>query len=57
MDMLMVDLTHVTTGRIGSHVELWGNHLPIDEVATACGTIGYELMCALAPRVPVIEKS
>jgi alanine racemase len=27
--------------------------LPIDEVAQAGGTIGYELMCALAPRVPV----
>jgi alanine racemase len=27
--------------------------LPIDEVAQAAGTIGYELMCALAPRVPV----
>lgn len=57
MDMLMVDLTHVPNSKIGSHVELWGNNLPIDEVATACGTIGYELMCALAPRVPVIEKS
>jgi alanine racemase len=27
--------------------------LPIDEVAQAAGTVGYELMCALAPRVPV----
>lgn len=57
MDMLMVDLTHVPGARIGSHVELWGNNLPIDEVAEHCGTIGYELMCALAPRVPVIEKA
>jgi len=30
--------------------------LSIDEVAFAAGTIGYELMCALAPRVPVQEK-
>jgi alanine racemase len=28
--------------------------LPIDEVAQAAGTIGYELMCALAQRVPVV---
>ncbi len=42
----------------GSEVTLWGQGpggavLPIDEVARAAGTIGYELMCALAPRVPV----
>jgi alanine racemase len=36
-------------------VLLWGDGLPIDEVAQAAGTIGYELMCALAPRVRVIE--
>jgi alanine racemase len=34
---------------------LWGAQLPIDEVAYAAGTVGYELMCALAPRVPVVE--
>jgi alanine racemase len=39
-------------------VTLWGEgprgaRLPIDEVAQAAGTLGYELMCALAPRVPV----
>ena len=28
--------------------------LPIDEVAQAAGTVGYELMCALAQRVPVV---
>ena len=39
----------------GSPVQLWGDGLPIDEVATSAGTIGYELMCALAPRVPVVE--
>lgn len=55
MDMLMVDLTHVPGARVGSSVTLWGQGLPIDEVALAAGTIGYELMCALAPRVPVNE--
>jgi alanine racemase len=30
---------------------LWGDDLPIDEVAAAAGTIGYELMCAITPRV------
>jgi len=32
-------------------VTLWGDGLPIDEVASAAGTISYELMCAVAPRV------
>lgn len=53
MDMLMVDLGPVPSASVGSEVELWGDRVPIDEVATAAGTIGYELMCALAPRVPV----
>ncbi len=53
MDMLMVDLTPVPSAGVGSAVELWGEAVPIDEVASAAGTIGYELMCALAPRVPV----
>lgn len=57
MDMLMVDLTHVPNANVGSEVELWGKNLPIDEVAQAAGTIGYELMCALAPRVPVLIES
>lgn len=51
MDMLSVDLTPVPAARIGSSVTLWGEGLPIDEVADAAGTIGYELMCAVAPRV------
>lgn len=56
MDMLMVDLTPVPAARVGSQVELWGAALPIDAVAAAAGTIGYELMCALAPRVRVAER-
>lgn len=56
MDMLAVDLTTIPGARVGSKVVLWGDALPIDEVATAAGTIGYELMCALAPRVRVVER-
>ncbi len=54
MDMMAVDLTGIADAAIGSSVTLWGNGLPIDEVANAAGTIGYELMCALAPRVRVV---
>ena len=58
MDMLCVDLTHLPHAHLGSEVTLWGQAstgevLSIDEVAWAAGTVGYELMCALAPRVPV----
>ena len=58
MDMLAVDLSALPEAGVGSEVTLWGRSrqgavLPIDEVAHAAGTIGYELMCALAPRVPV----
>ncbi|NLP60855.1 alanine racemase [Paraburkholderia sacchari] len=53
MDMLTVDLTPCPNAGIGSQVELWGERVKVDEVAEASGTIGYELMCAVARRVPV----
>jgi alanine racemase len=62
MDMLTVDLTDlVSAGHsvgLGSEVTLWGRastgeRLDVDEVAHRSGTIAYELLCALAPRVPV----
>ena len=57
MDMITVDLTPVPEADLGSEVTLWGQGpqgsvLPIDEVAQSAGTVGYELMCALAHRVP-----
>ena len=55
MDMICVDLTGVPGAGIGSPVTLWGEGLPADEVAAAAGTLSYELLCALAPRVPVLE--
>ena len=59
MDMLAVDLSELPAScGFGSEVTLWGQGprgqvLPIDEVAQAAGTIGYELMCAITRRVPV----
>ncbi|MBZ0095753.1 MAG: alanine racemase [Sulfuricella sp.] len=55
MDMLCVDLTGIPGAGIGSPVTLWGKGLPVEDVAAAAGTISYELLCALAPRVPVTE--
>jgi len=54
MDMITVDLTDVPEARVGSPVVLWGEGLPVDDVAAAASTLGYELLCALAPRVPVV---
>jgi alanine racemase len=56
MDMITVDLSALPQAGVGSEVTLWGRGpgdavLPIDEVAHAAGTVGYELMCAIAPRV------
>ena len=57
MDMLACDLTDIPEAGIGAPVTLWGRgvagEVAADEVATAAGTIAYELFCALAPRVPV----
>ena len=53
--MIIVDLSAAPDAHIGSPVVLWGEGLPIDEVAASAGTVGYELMCALAPRVPIAE--
>ena len=55
MDMITVDLTDAPSVDVGADAELWGRHIAVDEVAEACGTVGYELLCALAARVPVRE--
>jgi len=54
MDLITVDLTDVPEAAIGSPVVLWGQGLPVDEVAHAASTVGYELLCAVAPRVPFV---
>lgn len=53
MDMLFCDITDIPEATIGSPVELWGSVVPVDAVAEASGTVGYELLCAVAPRVPM----
>jgi alanine racemase len=60
MDMLMVDLSGLDGAGIGAEVVLWGRAasgavLPVDEVAAAAGTISYELLCAVAARVPFAD--
>jgi alanine racemase len=57
MDMICVDISDIPEAYIGTPVTLWGEGLPADEVAAAAGTVSYELLCALSPRVPVAEVS
>ena len=54
MDMVTVDLTDVPGADVGSDVVLWGDGLPVDDVAQSAGTVGYELLCAVTPRVPFV---
>ncbi len=54
MDMLHIDLGEIDDAGVGSPVTLWGKGLPVDEVAQSAGTVGYELLCALAPRMQIV---
>ncbi len=51
MDMLTVDLTGCNDINIGDKVTLWGDGLPINEIAQSAGTIPYTLMCGITARV------
>lgn len=51
MDLLTVDLRRLPDAEVGDEVVLWGKGLPIEEIASAAGTIGYELVCRLTARV------
>lgn len=52
MDMLAIDITNLPNRiALGTPVELWGDTLPVEELAQCAGTIGYELLCQVSPRV------
>ncbi|HEY9198789.1 MAG TPA: alanine racemase [Gammaproteobacteria bacterium] len=53
MDMLCVDLRAQPEARVGDPVLLWGDALPVEEIARCAETIAYELVCAVASRVPI----
>lgn len=52
MDMITLDVTHIVNAGINTTVELWGDNLPVDQVAQHLGTIGYELLSRVSARVP-----
>lgn len=57
MDMIMIDVTDVDSVDVGSVAELWGNNIAVDDVAQRAGTIGYELLTGILPRVTHELKS
>lgn len=54
MDMIAVDLGPQPAEQVGDDVVLWGEGLPVEEIARACGRIPYELVCGVTQRVPRI---
>ena len=56
MDMLCIDISGLSDIDVGSEVELWGENISANEIATLCNTISYELFCQLTPRVKRVYK-
>lgn len=54
MDMIAVDVSTLSDIKVGDPAVLWGKGLPIDEIASAAGTISYELLCGITRRVPAV---
>ena len=52
MDMCMIDVTDLPQLRVGDEIEVYGGHQLIETAAKQCGTISYELLCAVSKRVP-----
>ncbi|MDG1388559.1 MAG: alanine racemase [Halioglobus sp.] len=52
MDMITVDITDLDDVKLGDQVILWGEELPVSEVAAHAGTIGYELTTRMPARTP-----
>ncbi|ALN80710.1 alanine racemase [Lysobacter antibioticus] len=55
MDLMTIDLRGVPEAKVGDPVVLWGPELPVERIAEASGTIGYELTCSITRRVRFVE--
>ncbi|HUT42134.1 MAG TPA: alanine racemase [Gammaproteobacteria bacterium] len=51
MDMICIDLRNCTQACIGDEVIVWGDGLPVDDIACAAGTIAYEMLSGVSSRV------
>ncbi len=52
MDMITLDLRGQANAKVGDPVVLWGQGLPVEEVAESAGTLSYELLCHVTERIP-----
>ncbi len=55
MDLVTLDLRGHPDAAVGDRVVAWGRGLPVEHVAAAAGTIGYELICGMTRRVSFVE--
>jgi alanine racemase len=56
MDMLTIDLRNQSEAKVGDRVVLWGESLPVEEIAQHADTIPYELLCGVHKRLEFIEN-
>jgi len=56
MDMITLDLSDCPESRVGDPVTLWGQGLPVEEIARHASTIPYDLLCGITQRVRIIEQ-
>lgn len=52
MDQFAVDVSDIPDAALGDEVELFGNGIPVEEIADICGTVNYEIVCGITQRVP-----
>ncbi|WP_221066939.1 alanine racemase [Methylomagnum ishizawai] len=55
MDMITLDLTDCPAAQVEDEAILWGEGLPVEEIARHAATIPYDLLCGITPRVQRIE--
>ena len=56
MDMITVDLGDMVEARPGDPVTLWGDDLPVEEIARFADTIPYTLLCGITRRVQIVAE-
>ncbi len=57
MDMCMIDVTDLPEVQVGDVITIFGDGIPLEEKADTLGTITYELLCDISPRVPRVYLS
>ncbi len=57
MDMVTVDLASQPEAEAGDPVTLWGDGLPVEEIAACADTIPYTLVCGITQRVQIVDGS